>query len=74
MNRRSLDLPAASSLAMADAGAAQPAAAAAPNSAGQTADQSAVENSLVPPGLIADRTALTAMDYIEIQQLYAPTP
>jgi hypothetical protein len=31
----------------------------------------AADKSLVPPGLIADRTALTAMDYIEIQQLYA---
>ncbi len=37
--------------------------------AAQTADKS--QKSLVPPGVIADRNALTPMDYIEIQQLYA---
>lgn len=30
-----------------------------------------IQKSLVPPGLSADRAALTPMDYIEIQQLYA---
>jgi hypothetical protein len=29
------------------------------------------QKSLVPPGITADRTALTPQDYIEIQQLYA---
>src|SRR6478736_340070 len=31
----------------------------------------AAQTSLVPKGVLADRNALTAMDYIEIQQLYA---
>ncbi|MGD9810348.1 MAG: nuclear transport factor 2 family protein [Sphingobium sp.] len=35
----------------------------------QTTDSA--KKSLVPLGMIADRGALTAMDYIEIQQLYA---
>lgn len=37
-------------------------------SAAQTAPP---QKSLVPPGLSADREALSPMDYIEIQQLYA---
>jgi hypothetical protein len=41
------------------------------NPAAQTADQPAATKSFVPPGLLADRAALTAMDYIEIHQLYA---
>lgn len=57
MNQRSLALLAVASLAISTPGVAQTAAKA--------------EKSLVPLGMIADREALTAMDYIEIQQLYA---
>ncbi len=38
---------------------------------GHSPDVPDTKQSLVPPGLIADRSALTALDYIEIQQLYA---
>lgn len=60
MNRCFLGILAAGIMATAQPGAAQ------------AADDSAkAEKSLVPLGLIADREALSAMDYIEIQQLYA---
>jgi hypothetical protein len=37
----------------------------------QSSPAAEAAESFVPPGLIADRSALTAMDYIEIHQLYA---
>jgi hypothetical protein len=38
---------------------------------GVSAAQSQPQQSLVPQGMLADRNALSAMDYIEIEQLYA---
>lgn len=38
---------------------------------GVSAAQTGFQKSLVPEGMLADRTALSAMDYIEIEQLYA---